>query len=123
MTATDYLQIAGSVWRFGTNIAHNCRLYVFLYQCQTVVKDIYINLGTINGARRIIASFDGSKSYWPSAAETPIGVSAGQSSAQQFSWQESTEIPIITTEVAIIAAIAFAAVIGVAAYVVLRKRQ
>lgn len=46
---TDYLHVSGSVWNVGTNTAHNCRLHIILYQGQTVAKDTYINLGTING--------------------------------------------------------------------------
>ena len=47
--ATDYLSVSGSVWNVGTNAAYNCKLRVILYQGQTVAKDTYINLGTING--------------------------------------------------------------------------
>jgi hypothetical protein len=74
------------------------------------------------GIYKIIATFDGSKSYWPSAAETAISVTPGSSPAQQFGWQELAEAPI-TTEVAIIAAVAVVAVIGVAAFWILRKRK
>jgi len=47
--ATDYLKVSGSVWNVGTNAAYNCKLRVILYPGQTVAKDTYINLGTING--------------------------------------------------------------------------
>ena len=49
LLATNYLQVTGAVWNVGTNTAHNCRLHVIIYQGQTVAKDTYINLGTING--------------------------------------------------------------------------
>jgi hypothetical protein len=74
------------------------------------------------GLYKVIAQFDGSKSYWPSTAETMVGVTPGSSPAQQFSWQELAEAPI-TTEVAIIAAVAVGIVIGVAGYWMLKKRQ
>jgi hypothetical protein len=74
------------------------------------------------GIYKIIASFDGSESYWPSVAETAIGVGPGPSPAQQFSWQELAKAPI-TTELAIIAAVAIAVVTGVVSYWMLKKRQ
>ena len=43
------LFVQGSIWNVGTNPAQNCKLHVVLYQGQTVAKDTYINLGTING--------------------------------------------------------------------------
>jgi outer membrane protein assembly factor BamB len=74
------------------------------------------------GIYQIIASFDGSESYWGSVGETAIGVGPGPSPSQQFSWHELAEAPI-TTEVAIITAVAVAVVIGVVSYWMLRKRQ
>jgi hypothetical protein len=93
----------------------------------TRTTDMYGNFGHMyvpptEGLYKVIAQFDGSKSYWPSTAETMVGVTPGSSPAQQFSWQELTEAPI-TTEVAIIAAVAVGIVIGVAGYWALRKRQ
>jgi hypothetical protein len=93
----------------------------------TRTTDMYGNFAHVYepptaGLYKIIASFDGSESYWPSVAETAFGVSPGQSPSQQFGWHELAEAPI-TTEVAIIAAVAVAAVIGVAAYLVLRRRE
>jgi outer membrane protein assembly factor BamB len=46
------------------------------------------------GVYKIIAQFDGSESYWPSSAETAIGVDPGSSPAQEFGWQELAEAPI-----------------------------
>jgi hypothetical protein len=44
------LYISGEVWNVGTDIARNCKLHVTLYRGGTVVKDTYIELGTINPA-------------------------------------------------------------------------
>jgi hypothetical protein len=74
------------------------------------------------GIYKIIAQFDGSDSYWPSVAETAIGVTPGSSPAQQFGWHELAETPI-TTEVAIIAAVSVAIVLGIVSYWMLKKRQ
>ncbi len=43
------LYITGEVWNVGTEAAVNCSLHVVLYQGDTVAKDTYIKLGTING--------------------------------------------------------------------------
>lgn len=43
------LYISGEVWNVGTEAAQNCSLHVTLYQGNTVAKDTYIELGTING--------------------------------------------------------------------------
>jgi hypothetical protein len=75
------------------------------------------------GIYRIIVQFDGSKSYWSSSSETSFGVTWGPSPALQFDWQELAEASIHTTEHAIIAAVAVAAVILVAAFWILRKRR
>jgi hypothetical protein len=74
------------------------------------------------GIYKIIASFDGSESYWPSAAETAIAVEPGSSPAKQFGWQELTKAPI-SIELAIMAAVTVAVVLGVVSYWMLRKRQ
>ena len=62
---TPYVRIMGSVWNVGTNPAYNCTLHVILYQGQTVAKDAYINLGTING--EAFADLDSRISYEGSA--------------------------------------------------------
>ncbi len=41
------LYISGEVWNVGTDIARNCKLHVTLYRGSTVVKDTYVELGTI----------------------------------------------------------------------------
>ena len=43
------LYITGEVWNVGTEAAQNCSIHVTLYQGDTVAKDTYIQLGTING--------------------------------------------------------------------------
>jgi len=75
------------------------------------------------GKYTIIATFEGSKSYYSSYAETAIGVDPAPSPAEPIEPEEPTEAPLITTEVAIIVAVAVAVVIGVVAYWVLRKRK
>ena len=79
----------------------------------------------IPGEYRIIATFEGSNSYGASYAETAIYVEAvgGGTPIEPEVPTEQPEAPFISTEVAIIAAVAVAAVIGVAAYWALRKRK
>ena len=51
------LYISGEVFNAGTDVAYNCRLHVTLYRGTTVVKDAYIELGTINpGTFKNVAS-------------------------------------------------------------------
>jgi len=75
------------------------------------------------GKYTIIATFEGSESYWASYAETAIGVTEAPSPAGPIEPEEPTEAPLITTEVAIIVAVAVVAVVGIVAYWVLRKRK
>jgi len=86
----------------------------------------------VPGKYTIIASFEGSNSYYSSYAETSIGVSEASSPGTAMEPEvglptpvepTTTEAPMITTEIAIIAAVAVAVVIGVVAYWALRKRQ
>jgi hypothetical protein len=73
----------------------------------------------------IIATFEGSESYWPSYAETAVGVGPAPAPTTPIEPEptEPTEAPFITTEMAIIIAVVVVAVIGIAAYWVLRKRK
>jgi outer membrane protein assembly factor BamB len=71
---------------------------------------------------KILATFEGSESYWMSAAQTALGVTAAPSPAGPIE-PEPAEAPLITTEIAIIAAVAVVAVIGVVAYWYLRRRK
>jgi hypothetical protein len=76
------------------------------------------------GKYTIIATFEGSKSYWASYAETAVGVGPASAPAQPIEPEEPTaEAPFITTEIAIIAAVVIAVVIGIVAYWALRKRK
>ena len=81
-----------------------------------------------DGKYEIIATFEGSESYYASHDTTYIGVGAAVSLAQPIEPEqpeptEATEAPFITTETAIIAAVAIAVVIGIVAYWALRKRK
>jgi len=73
------------------------------------------------GEYTIIATFEGSDSYWSSYAETAIGVGPAVSPAGPI--EPEPGAPFITTEIAIIAVVAVVAIIGVVAFWVLRKRK
>ena len=64
----------------------------------------------------------GSESYWMSSAQTALGVTAAPSPSGPIE-PEPAEAPLISTEVAIIAAVVVAAIIGIVAFWVLRKRK
>jgi len=74
------------------------------------------------GKYTIIATFEGSDSYYASYAETAIGVGPAPSPAQPIEPEEPTAAPLITTELAIIAFV-IVAVIGIVAFWILRKRK
>ena len=76
----------------------------------------------VPGEYTIIATFEGSGAYFGSYSETAVGVEEAPSPSGAIE-PESTETPFITTEVAIIAAVAIAAVIGIVSFWVLRKRK
>jgi hypothetical protein len=95
----------------------------------------------VAGTYKIIATFEGSESYYRSSATKYINVEEAPAPAQPIEPEaranepaapeeptepeptEPAEAPFITTEIAIIIAVAVVAVIGVAAYWVLRKRK
>jgi len=84
----------------------------------------------VPGKYTIIATFEGSNSYFATYTETAMGVSEAMSAGQSFETDNSAPEPtqvaetsLISTEVAIIAAIAIAAVIGVVSFWALRKRK
>jgi len=102
----------------------------------------YIHIGTVTndlsgsysylwtpeheGKYTIIATFEGSESYYSSYAETAIGVEPAASAATPMEpepTEPTAEAPMITTELAIIAAIAVIAAIGIVAFWALRKRK
>ncbi len=93
----------------------------------TVTADAHGNFGMswvppVPGAYYILAEFEGSESYGSSSATTYFVVDPAPSPAQPIE-PEPSEAPFITTEVAIIAVVAVAVVIGIAAYWTLRKRK
>ena len=89
----------------------------------------------VPGIYKIIATFEGSDSYFGSYAETYIRVDEAPSAAQAIEPTfaptepapaeptQAAEAPLITTEIAIIAAVAVACIIGVVAFLALRKRK
>ena len=76
----------------------------------------------IEGEYTIIATFEGSDSYFSSYAETAIGVGPPVTPGTPIE-PEATEAPFITTEIAIVAAVVIAAIIGVVAFWALRRRK
>jgi len=93
----------------------------------TATSDIGGNYGIIwepptEGQYTIMATFDGTNSYGSSYATTKLGVGPATSATSPIE-PEPTEAPFITTEIAIIAAVAIAVVIGIVAFWILRKRK
>ena len=76
----------------------------------------------VPGEYTIMATFDGSESYWRSYAETAIGVEEAPSPSGPIE-PEPTEAPLITTEMAIIISAVIVAVAILAGFFVLRKRK
>ncbi|PVX25048.1 MAG: hypothetical protein CW691_05750 [Candidatus Bathyarchaeum sp.] len=93
----------------------------------TTTSDSYGNYGfafcpeTV-GTYMIIATFDGSESYYGSTSTTYLAVDEGATASTPIE-PETGEAPLISTEVAIIAAVAVVCVIGVVAFWALRKRK
>jgi outer membrane protein assembly factor BamB len=79
----------------------------------------------VEGEYTIIATFEGSESYWSSYAETALGVgpAAAPSGPIEPEPTEPEEAPFITTEIAIIIAVVVIAIIGIVAYWALKKRK
>ena len=96
----------------------------------------FINIGTVisdmsgmfkkmwtpdqEGEYTIIATFEGSDSYWSSYTETALGVGPAPAPSGQI---EPEAFAITTTEIALIAAVAIAVVIGIAAFALMKKRD
>ena len=78
------------------------------------------------GEYQIIASFEGSESYWTSYDTSYLAVDPAPSPEQPIEPEEpepEPEAPLITTEIAIILAVVAVAVIAVVGYWVLKKRK
>ncbi len=94
----------------------------------TATSDVYGNYGfafepEVKGTYMIIATFEGSNSYYGSTETTYLKVDPAVSPSTPIEPEQPAEAPIISTEVAIIAAVAVAAVIGVAAFWAFKKRK
>jgi hypothetical protein len=76
----------------------------------------------IEGRYKIIATFEGSNSYYASYAETALGVGPAVAAAQPIETEEPAAFALGTTELAIIAVVVIA-VVGVVAFWALRKRK
>jgi len=74
------------------------------------------------GTYKILALFQGTESYYESSDETALGVGPVPTPATPIE-PEPTEAPFITTEIAIIAVVAVACVIGIVGFWVLRRRK
>jgi len=77
----------------------------------------------IPGEYAITATFEGSKSYWPSDATTYIVVEEAPAPAEPIEPEVPAEAPLISTELAIVLAVVAIAVIGIVGYWILRRRK
>jgi hypothetical protein len=90
----------------------------------------------VPGKYTIYATFEGSESYYQSFSETAILVAEAPSAALSIEPEPAaptesttpeptttTEAPLITTELAIVALVAVACIIGIAAFLALQKRK
>jgi len=76
------------------------------------------------GLYTIMATFEGSDSYWSSYDSTYTSVGPAPAPTQPIEPEEPTaEAPLITTEIAIIIAVVIIAIIGIVAYWQLKKRK
>ena len=92
----------------------------------TATSDSYGNyaysfIPQIEGQYAIIATFDGSESYWGSETTTYLTVDPAISPSGPIT-PEPTETPLITTEVAIVLVAAISAIV-IIAFLVLRRRK
>ncbi|MCW4015448.1 MAG: PQQ-binding-like beta-propeller repeat protein [Candidatus Bathyarchaeota archaeon] len=78
----------------------------------------------IEGEYTVIATFEGSNSYWPSYSETAVGVGPAVAPTTPIEPEEPvTEAPLISTEVAIILAVVAACIVVVVAFWLVRRRK
>jgi outer membrane protein assembly factor BamB len=76
----------------------------------------------VEGEYTIVATFEGSRAYYRSFAETAIGVGPAPEPSGPIE-PEPTEAPLITTEVAIIVAAVIVAVAVIVGFWIIRKRK
>jgi outer membrane protein assembly factor BamB len=93
----------------------------------TATSDAYGNYAyswkpTIEGQYMIMATFDGTKSYYGSNAITYLTVDPAASPSGPIT-PETPEAPLISTEAAIIGSISIATVLGLASFSIIRKRK
>jgi hypothetical protein len=95
----------------------------------TTTSDAYGNYGfrfmpEVEGQYMIIATFEGSESYYPSTATGYLSADPAPAPETPIEPEEPEEpiAPLISTEIAIVIAVAVIGIIGVAAYWFLRRR-
>ncbi|MCW4021853.1 MAG: PQQ-binding-like beta-propeller repeat protein [Candidatus Bathyarchaeota archaeon] len=101
----------------------------------TTTTDLFGNYGIvfepeITGRYQIIASFEGSKAYYESACSTYLSVDAASTASSPMDIEEpsettepaATETPIITTELALVIVAVIAAIVGISAYWILKRK-
>jgi len=98
------------------------------YEIGTVKSDgsgVFKKMWTpeVEGEYTIIATFEGSESYWSSYAETVLGVGPAPAPAEPIEPEKPAEAPFITTELAIIVAAVIVAVAVIVGFWIIRKRK
>jgi len=109
----------GNFYEIGTVTSDASGMYKLMWEPQ------------VPGEYTIIATFAGSESYFSSYVETAIGVEEGVPAGSLIEPESTTpevaestaESPLITTEIAIIAAVAVACIVGIVSFWALRKRK
>jgi hypothetical protein len=77
----------------------------------------------VEGEYTIIATFEGSRAYYRSFAETALGVGPAPEPSGPIEPEEPAEAPLITTETAIIIAAVIVAVAVIVGFWIVRKRK
>jgi hypothetical protein len=98
------------------------------HELGTTISDPYGNYGfdfkpEVEGKWMIIATFEGSNSYYSSTETTYLKVDPAVTPETPITPEPEPEAPLITTEIAITLAVIAVAVIGIVGYWILRKRQ
>jgi len=105
----DVITPDGSFDRIGTARSDGYGMFSYMWEPEN------------EGTYTIIVTFEGSDSYWPSYAQTAVGVGPAPTPAGPIEPEAPTGLT--TTEIAIIAAVVVVAIAGIAAYWILRKRK